>query len=796
MDHYRQLNEEAELIIGDFTYRNNADCRWLLKPLLLTAPFFTIEFTLMDTEIGRDVFYIYDGGNMNAPLLAKVSGSNITMPLLDSAGPELFVRFITDKMKAFAGVYAQWDTLKECGGVYGYCQDGQMDGALAGLRPNNAYCWDAINDPPEHDKKGRCICKAGWFGGDCSYANCLGAKTLTSRIGYLMDHHDGLETVGTEERVPVSFNNYQPSSYCRWYISPNETVNFLVVTITYFDLEQGCDFLKIYDGNSFFNRTILRNTGHNYVYDGVMTGTGIGNGNQFLSTGPNLFLQLRTDVSNAAPHIGFKLTYEGVYCAGTLTLTDASGEFTDGSPEGEMYYPYTNCYWHIKPDEKYFLSAAAVLEFQVEYLSIWKDLVYIHEGDSTDGPLIQRFQDKIQDPVFYTTSTRDVFILFWAGCYEENCDRGLGFKVKWSINQGADFCQQTFPTIMTGIYGNIYPYAPGTATTYRNLDNCTWIIDVPGPVEELWLRIEDLNLAIEYGDSDSVSIYDGHDEYENKLLQKSTEKFDTLAVRAMKTSWVLLKSGKALVRFQSNNQVPGHWFHITYEAVMTAPLVSTVLDEGASGSSVMATAGALQTLYVQAVFTPYCQAGVPVIQKHYEPCRHQPSGVLITPLPSWCPDGPDFARVQQTCTKPFPCAATGGAVTTASGLTTCLRDSGGAKFRLRWIYGLYDRDIPDFSGSVDKVDTTHEVFSVDLGNGQYTLSYLPKYSGQIAAYISVLTSDGWINIGSDGTEGALASTLTINVRPTFIEASKSHAEDILIENELAVGGMSGASFHY
>ena len=74
MDHYRVLDEEDNLVLGPDNYRNNVDCRWLLAPLRLFAPYFTLEFLLMDSEIGRDLLIVYDGPNQNAPVLGQMSG--------------------------------------------------------------------------------------------------------------------------------------------------------------------------------------------------------------------------------------------------------------------------------------------------------------------------------------------------------------------------------------------------------------------------------------------------------------------------------------------------------------------------------------------------------------------------------------------------------------------------------------------------------------------------------------------------------------------------------------------------
>jgi len=183
-------------VLGEFKYKDNSDCRWLLAPLKLFAPYFTLEFLLMDSEIGRDMLYIHDGPNMNAPILAQVSGGNVTMPLMMSSGENLFIRFKTDKLKAKAGFFISWDTMKECGGLQGFCADGGPT-VYKTTRPKQGYCQDETYLPREHAKKGRCRCHFGWFGGDCTYRWCLGAKSLNMRIGSFLDHHDEVSLQAT-----------------------------------------------------------------------------------------------------------------------------------------------------------------------------------------------------------------------------------------------------------------------------------------------------------------------------------------------------------------------------------------------------------------------------------------------------------------------------------------------------------------------------------------------------------------------------------------------------------------------
>lgn len=763
MDHFRTLDEEGELNVGDLSYQNNLDCRWVLKPLQLVAPFFTMNFLLMDTEVGRDILYIYDGGSMNAPLLAQVSGTNLSMPMLDSTAGELFVRFVSDKVKRRTGVYASWDTIQECGGEWGFCNDGSYDAFTQVNRPNNGYCWDTANDPPEHDKKGRCICTLSWYGGDCSFNYCLGSKVLTSRIGSLMDHHD-VQVNGTM----LATGDYKPSSYCRWYIQPNVSVNFIVATIEYFDLEEGSDFLKVYDGNGFANKTILMDQNHKYVLDGVMTGPGIigaptaeaksgfflTSGPKFFSTTPNLLFQFRTDVANAQPHRGFRVNYEGVYCAGRLELNAASGTLTDGSPEQEMYYPYTLCAWHILPDVSFFLTNAAVLEIEVVSVNVWKDTLELYEGGDDTGPVIQSYRGKVTTSQFFTLSGRDAFVRFYAGCSEATCERGFGWKLRWSIRQNPEFCQTMFPTTLTSNYADIYPYTPGTSTSYRNNENCTWYIDVPGPVEELTITIRSMDLAVEYSNPDYVDIFAGHNPFEShQLLQRSTEALGSFYLRGMISTWTLYGTGKAMIRFVSNNRYQGVGFNIAYEAVLTSSLASTVVDTGATGASVIATAGLLTTLKIVAKWVPYCQPGMTDCLAHS--CGAQETLVQAGGLPT---------------------------------LNVCRRTTAGANFTLVWQYGFYGTNTPNFEGSMVGASTVQTATSTYVGNGTYALTYTPKYVGQIAATVSLYG----VPLGSSSVAGTGMSTLTMNVLPAYIEPTQTYAYDVVMDIDPSlVGGMSG-----
>jgi len=521
MDHYRMLNEDDKLIWGsnalpvDFHYKNNAECYWLLSPLKTFAPYFTLEFDLMDTEIGTDILKVYDGNSQRSPILAQISGLNISMPLLTSAGSELFLKFESDKLKANWGFFIRWDTMKECGGDSGFCMDGyvqyDLTGALIGVRPKQGYCYDTVYIPRNHIEKGRCICHYGWFGGDCSFKYCLGATKLLFRTGVLTDHHDEYQVVDRYNR-PVSTKPYRSSSYCRWEIQPDQTLapfNFIVVKFDYFDIESGSDFLKIYDGAGFDGSLVLQNYNHTRNIDGALTGDGTkrvpfertSGGERMshndaaiiISSSKSLFLHFASDNSDLQEYRGFRIRYEGVFCYGRKTETGSylnekwdgtKGSFTDGSYNAKNidveYYPKTYCLWQIKPDPKYFKDHRSVIDIMVKDYSLkvpqgqgggLADRLSIYDGPTVNHPLLKEFRGYgVGQTRRLTSTSQEVTVKFMTDCsrFEEclNCDQWC--VLDGCCNECASCNYGQSPSMVQGNIGlKMYPDG--------RLDRAQWI---------------------------------------------------------------------------------------------------------------------------------------------------------------------------------------------------------------------------------------------------------------------------------------------------------------------------------
>jgi len=74
-------------------YQNNMSCEWLINPT--NGGPVRLSFSDFKTEQSKDILYIYDGDDANAPLIGSYSGTQLPSTIV-SSGDELFLRFDTD----------------------------------------------------------------------------------------------------------------------------------------------------------------------------------------------------------------------------------------------------------------------------------------------------------------------------------------------------------------------------------------------------------------------------------------------------------------------------------------------------------------------------------------------------------------------------------------------------------------------------------------------------------------------------------------------------------------------------
>ncbi|HQP05032.1 MAG: C10 family peptidase [Bacteroidales bacterium] len=85
---------------GPNYYWNNSECSWLIAPG--GAEKIDLHFAEMNTEEGKDIVYVYDGVDENAPLLGSFSGFSIPTDL-HTTGGTAFIKFVTDSQNQFDG---------------------------------------------------------------------------------------------------------------------------------------------------------------------------------------------------------------------------------------------------------------------------------------------------------------------------------------------------------------------------------------------------------------------------------------------------------------------------------------------------------------------------------------------------------------------------------------------------------------------------------------------------------------------------------------------------------------------
>ena len=101
-------------------YANNNQCSWLISPQSVMDSVINIEigFDKFETEAQNDVVAVYDGPDINAPLLGEFSGQQLP-PMLTSSGNEVFITFVSDDAGSFPGWFISYNstTPEWCNGL-------------------------------------------------------------------------------------------------------------------------------------------------------------------------------------------------------------------------------------------------------------------------------------------------------------------------------------------------------------------------------------------------------------------------------------------------------------------------------------------------------------------------------------------------------------------------------------------------------------------------------------------------------------------------------------------------------
>merc|ERR1719421_1023289 len=180
---------------GTYAYAADADCEWKFT----ASNYVNVEITKLMSETPDDGLEVYD--TQSGDLLAAFTGRWDASELPEIRSSEVTVKWTT-----------------------------------------NSYDENAVGEPEDvgfqatasSEGSAPGTCNPGESGASCEYDYCLGVVTETG---------SGTIRATTEAK-------YKPNSRCGWRITPTMGMDYLELKFTEFAIENGFDFVKIYEGNT------------------------------------------------------------------------------------------------------------------------------------------------------------------------------------------------------------------------------------------------------------------------------------------------------------------------------------------------------------------------------------------------------------------------------------------------------------------------------------------------------------------------------------------------------------------
>ncbi|MBI2969081.1 MAG: Ig-like domain-containing protein [Bacteroidetes bacterium] len=508
-------------------YAENSNCSWLIQPA--GAAYITLNFTSFSTETDYDFVYVYQGVDSTAPLLAFLSGSSIPQTITATGG-SMFVQFVSDYIVNAAGWDAYYNSstsqLSFCSGQTtltspsGSFSDGS---GLSDYLPNSDCSW--LIQPANATSVTLTFTSFGTesgydfvyvYDGSDSTTTQLGAfsgTTLPSSIsstggsmfvlfvsdstinnsGWSADYTSiiGAQVFcsGTTNLTAVTdtfsdgsgASDYLENSNCSWLIQP-VGANNVTLHFTNFDVENGYDFVNVYDGADGTAPLLAAFTGSSLPPP-------------VSSTGNTMFVQFTSDytVNSTGWDAYYDTTVVAPFgCSGLTTLTTPTGSFDDGSGASE-YLVNTNCEWLIQP----VAVSNIALHFTAFNTESGYDFVKVYDGTSSGGSLLGSFSGNTLPPVVTATSGA-MFVQFtsdgsvnadgWAAYYDTTYVAPFGCSGTTTLTNSSD-C-----------------FSDGSDTSnYLDNADCKWLIQPTGATT---ITLTFSSFITEAG-YDSVMIYDG-----------------------------------------------------------------------------------------------------------------------------------------------------------------------------------------------------------------------------------------------------------------------------------------------
>ncbi|XP_066263228.1 exoskeleton protein RP43-like [Branchiostoma lanceolatum] len=361
--------------------------------------------------------------------------------------------------------------------------------------------------------------------GFCDVPACPGTPTSASGCGGTLTALEGTVT------SPNHPSDYRNNENCEWIITAPEG-STVRLTFDSFNLENGYDFLTIYDGAS-----------DTAIQLGRFTGDGSDIPDHIHGTSNMMFVRFTSDGSYTAQ--GFRFLYTvtptiGPGCGGTLTAPEGSVS----SPNYPSDYGNNeNCEWIITAPE----GSTVRLTFDSFNLENGYDFLTIYDGDSESALMLGRFTGDTLAIHGLITSTSNTILMRFTS---DGSNTAQGFQLSYTgTPTSASGCGGTL-TAPRGIVTS-----PNYPSDYGNNENCEWIITAPKG-STVRLTLDSFNLENGY---DFLTIYDGDSDTAIQLGRFTGDGSD-IPDHIHGTSNIIL------VRFTSDGSYTAQGFRFLYTA--------------------------------------------------------------------------------------------------------------------------------------------------------------------------------------------------------------------------------------
>lgn len=288
---------------GPLNYQNGTSCSWLIKPDDPDMTNLRLDFSMFDLNPGSDFLFVYNGENINAPLLGSFSGNTLP-PVIISAQPSLFLSLETSETMTGKGFQANYHafSLPFCQGltVISSPEGTFNDGSDYFNYSNNMDCsWLLAPVVPIYDSVEKIIIRFTGFNlasGDTLFVHDgsdYSSPLLASHSGnelppeFTSSGHKLFFNFRTNENdsasgwemnytpVPPVYcsdttfltessgiiqdgsgdKHYNANTYCHWKIHASEA-EFVTIEFTKVDMELNYDYVLIRDLNKPYSAPV------------------------------------------------------------------------------------------------------------------------------------------------------------------------------------------------------------------------------------------------------------------------------------------------------------------------------------------------------------------------------------------------------------------------------------------------------------------------------------------------------------------------------------------------------------